>query len=391
MSAKYTNNLQAAVLYKGKAEICPEAFLIPFLEAMHEKGLPLAPAQTSDTYALFLGPDELHISVSYLDHPANHGVFVNTLRSKLTNMLMEDAPTRVQCHSSHVLIEIWHGVLGGVTDKPEIADFLNEIDLPQPGHSLEAFNLRCNILAEICRHLTRLPSASAIHWTQSNMLIAAEQIEGFIDQVRPGMLTVHPVLYGGDAVPGHDEPPVGLMTLGAADYIGREIHVVPAPVPWVDLYETALAFIRVAIMPNGYVIPDDDTFADETGEFSYRVRHLEGAETVSPDGAPCYQLSLMFSKEHNYTAPDHQPRELVPGGISEATSMLEAEGQESDAQVTDWQEKQRMAKAAGGDVQIFRTQETGPTTEPSGPKSFGAGSNGQRPVFGKRKAFGRRQ
>ena len=378
MAGKYTNNLQAAMLFEDGGVICPSVHLNPFRMAMLEQGLPLTVAQENESFALFLGPDELHISVTFHANPADHSVFANTLRSGLTNMLVDDAPGRVQRHRSHVLIEIWHGVLGVATDNAEIAGLFDKIGMARPGHSLDQFNRGCEVLIEVCRHLMAVQPASVIHWTQSNMLIGGEKAEALFAQERPGMLTVHPIMFGAEAVRGHDEIPVGMMSLGAADYIGREIYITPAPVPWVDLYESVLAFIRLAVMPNGYIIPDGETFGIETGEFSYRVSHLEGADTVSPDDAPCYQLSLLFHKQHGYTAPDFQRGDLVSGGIPEAAAILEAEGNGSSESVADWKDSERMATAAGGQFQIYRTESA------DAPSPRGPGPSGSRPVFGKR-------
>ncbi len=347
MTGNYTNNLQAAILFDGKPNICPSIHLNNFRMELLELDIPLKIVQESRTFALMVGPNDLQISVTYNDNPANHAVFGNTLKSGLTNLMMKDASERVQRHSSHVLVEIQHGVLGGATDNLEISSFLKEVGLPQPGHTLSAFNLRIDMLATAIRHIIKVHPASAIHWTQSNMLVAGEKIEQLLEDDRPGLLTVHPIIFGTKAIPGSKDLPVGIATLGAADYIGREIQVVPAPVPWFDLYQTVMAFIRLAIMPNGYIIPDKDTFAPEGADFAYRVNHLSGNESPLPDGSPCYQLTLLFSTSHNYISPDYRPRELIPGGIGKASTMLDRDDASDQKRVTQWQQSEQQAEKTG--------------------------------------------
>ncbi|MCP4317409.1 MAG: hypothetical protein GY789_15690 [Hyphomicrobiales bacterium] len=204
MDGKYTNNLQAALLFEGEANICPSIHLNQFRGTMLEKNLPLNIGQENETFALFIGPDELYISVTYYNEPAEHGVFAFTLQSGLSNMLCEDAPARVQRHRSHVLVGIWHGALGTATDDPKIAEMFDQIGMPRPGHSLDMFNLRVDVLSEVCRHLIEFQPASAVHWTQSNLMIAGDKALTVFDQERPGLLTVHPIMFGVEKVPGFD-------------------------------------------------------------------------------------------------------------------------------------------------------------------------------------------
>ena len=234
MTGKYTNNLQAAILYEGGGEICPPVHLNAFRMEMLNRQIPLNIVQEARNFVFMRGPGELQIMVTYFPRPADAALFEPTLGSAVTTLLMKDARERVGRHTTHVLIEIHHGVLAGAFDNPEAAGFLSQIGMPRPGTTQREFSMRVDILGEVCRH------------------------------------------------------PAGILTLGAADYIGREIYVAPAPVPWVDLYDTVLAFTRVALMPNGYIIPDDETFGPESGEFTYLVRHLKAEEHPMGMREPTY-------------------------------------------------------------------------------------------------------
>lgn len=382
MTGKYTNNLQAAILYEGGGEICPPVHLNPFRMAMLNKQIPLAIVQEGRNFVFMRGPRDLEISVTYNPHPAEVAVFQPTLGSAITNMLLPDGKERVRRHTAHVLVEIHHGVLGGVSDDPKIAGFLSQIGM-QPGASLGEFNMRVDILGEICRHLLKVQPASVIHWTQSNMLIAGEKFTSFLDQPHPSMLTVHPKLFGAPVVPGFKEVPAGLLTLGAADYIGREIYVAPAPIPWIELYDTAMAFMRVALMPNGYIIPDDETFGPESKEFSYLVRHLKPEEHPMQMPEPVYALTLRFSKKYSYTTMEHETRTLVPGGIRSVAREIDPDKARQREIVSDWDEKERAAKALGGSLELYRKGSEGGDAPSAGVSSRFGG-------FVKRAVFGRK-
>ena len=389
MTGKYTNKLQAAILFEGGRPICPPLHLKAFMEDMAARDIPLRMPQENQAFALMIGPGDLYISVAYNNGPAQEAVFANTLRSAFTKRLMPDAAERVRRHTSHVLVEIWHGALGGVSDDEKIGNMLGELGM-RPGHSLGEFNFRVHVLGEVIRHILQVQPASAVHWTQSNMLLAGDKIEAFLGQEHPSLLTVHPILVAGPPVEGFDELPVAVMTLGARDYIGREIYIPPVPVPWLDLYESAMAFLRLAIMPNGYVIPDGNTFGPESGEFSYRVRHCEGAESPVPDGGPCYELTLLFSKKHGYTAPGYQRGDVIEGGVEEAATMLDPDAEGSQECIADWVENEHKATAAGGSFKIYK-----PVDAPGGgntPPRGGTGLFGGAGSFGKRTGtFGRKQ
>ena len=223
MTGKYTNNLQAAILYEGGGEICPPVHLNAFRMEMLNRQIPLNIVQEARNFVFMRGPGELQIMVTYFPRPADAALFEPTLGSAVTTLLMKDARERGGRHTTHVLIEIHHGVLAGAFDNPEAAGFLSQIGKPRPGATLREFSMRVDILGEVCRHLLKVQPASVVHWTQSNMLIAGEKFLAFLDQKHPSMLTVHPKLFGAQPIPGFDELPAGILTLGAADYIGREI------------------------------------------------------------------------------------------------------------------------------------------------------------------------
>ena len=388
MTGKFRNNLQAAILYDGHADVFRSTDLNKFRMAMLQKGIPFQVSHESPGFVLMTGPDELQLSWTYHAKPADHAVFRTVLASPTTRMHLPDADDRVQRHGSHVLIEIQQGVLGSVQDIPKFATFFDEIEFPRPGHNLAGFNHRVDILADACMFLNQEKPASAVHWTQSNTLIAGEHLEDYLSQPRPGFLTIHPFIMGGDAMPGHKEIPIEIYTIGAVDYIGREIHTDLAPVPWLDLYSSITAFVEMATMPDGYIIPDGDTWGVDDDEFCWRVTHPDGKKQSTINGEPFFNLKLLYHRSHGYTAPDFTGRKLIKGGIAEASALLQGPEQAVREEIDDWKKTEDMARKAGGGFEIYRTNDpaNGPVGMSAPPKTpLGSGGNRSSGVFGKRK------
>jgi len=119
---------------------------------------------------------------------------------------------------------------------------------------------------------TEISKPTLSHWTHTDVLARPQTIKNFMCDASPNPLHVHPLPFRGPGTT-QDQGIAGVQTFGAAAFIGREIRVRPTEVPWGEAYQHALVFIALAIHKNGYVIPDGDTFGDESQSFSYRVHH----------------------------------------------------------------------------------------------------------------------
>ena len=388
MPGNFRNNLQVAMLYAGHADVVPSLDLEDFRRAMFENGIPLQVTQENPTGVLMMGAHDLQLTCSYHDKPADRAVFSRVLKSPVTHILCPNAQELVDNHRSYVLIEVQQGVFGGVEDDPEIAGFFNKIGFPRAGRDLGSFNRRVDVLAAASRSLHRKKPATALHWTQSNTLVSGDKLDPILTMTDPGLLTIHPMMFGSADMPGYKETPVEIYTIGAADYVGREIHTDFAPIPWLDIHQCITAFVRMATMPNGYIIPDGDTFGIETDEFSWRVTHLDGKTQPTINGQPHYNLKLLYHHGHGYTAPDFERRQLVKGGIPEASSKLDGPEPARREQIAKWEKTQEMAQRAGGQVKIYSIGSPDPTP-PDGVapavKRFGSPVDRVTPTFGKRK------
>jgi hypothetical protein len=275
--------------------------------------------------------------------------------------------------------------LGSVVEGAGMAALMDRVGMKRPGASLGEFSLRIDILGEICRQLLKVQPASLVHWTQSNMLIAGELFTALLDRKHPSMLTVHPKLFSGPPLPGFEETPAGLLTLGAADYIGRGIYVAPAPIPWFELYEIALSFMRVALVPGGYVVPDDETFGPESKAFSCLVRHLEAAAHPMGMREPAYALTLRHSAKHGYTTMEHETRSRVPDGMPEVAAEIDRDEDRQQDLIADWRRKEQAARAIGGSLELYRrgiSEDDDPSPDPS--PRFGGGFGRRTAVFGRK-------
>lgn len=283
MNGLYTNELYAIVLFEGNPLINPAEALATFRLEMEKRGLPTtSPHQTLD-FVLILGPDELFITVTSIGKPLEADILAPTLNSLFTKMICADGSQHVQGHSSHVLVEVRNGHSPGMP----------------LGHSLNEFKLRADVMGEICCHLAALPGARAVYWPISNELVPAEKFDTICDYQHPNMLMVHPRFYFAESVPGYEGTPMGFVTLGVIEYLGREIVMSPAPVPYWELQDGALVFIRM--MLGGYVFPHGSVFGPDDKEYLYQVEHIDdnfGADALQE---PHYRLTLLHSKEHTYS------------------------------------------------------------------------------------------
>jgi hypothetical protein len=207
-----------------------------------------------------------------------------------------------------------------------------------------------------------------VHWTQSNQLLRPEAFAAFADERPPGMLHVHPFLFaGGDSADG--KPQAEILTFGARHFIGREIRVPPSPIDWFDNFQTILAFLRVATMENGYIVPDGDTFGTDNGEISCLVRHVP----VEENKFPLYEIEPLLHRKSGFVAPGYLPQGPVIDDQNPPQEYVDTP--DGRAIVAEWRDKRRMVEGIGGKFSVRMTPE---------PRDDGS-TPWLRKVFGKRR------
>ena len=376
---QFPNEIQAALLFDrrvGDLEAIVRAFM-QVEEASSGARFNVPEAKPGTFYRLF-GGDGLMITLEYLDHPANAGLFEQTLASMITGIVCPDIRQRLTKNRSHILVNVSHGVLG---NSPEVVQMLAQLNFPMEGHSLPQFMRRLDVCALISWIACDHAPAQAIHWTQSNQLFPGEVIADVAKMAAPGPLHIHPYLFGGqkDAT---GATKVGIRTFGARHFVGREVLVEPNALPWGANYQTILVFLKVATVENGYVIAHGDTFGPEDRSLSYRVLHRE----AEAGDVPLFELQPLMYREHGFVSDDYVPPGRVFDDRMPPPADLMPAGDDAKMQlVNEWREKRVRAEGIGGRFEVRARDDNGspPPVRPAGSPSGGG-------VFGKRSTFGRR-
>jgi hypothetical protein len=344
----YPSDTQSALLFDK-----------PFdhLEAFANKAIAVLSARSAAPFGVnecnpgvfyrIYGGDDVMITLEYMNSRANVMLLDLPLKSPVTKLLCPDMMERVDAHKTHVLISVSHGVWG---NSPEVAAMLDKMSYPKSGTTFENFAQHL----EVCELLTLLAQenqeASAIHWTQSDQLLDYKTFQIFASGPAPNHLHVHPYLLGGGTSPS-GEPLVVVTGLGSAQFVGRTVTVKANPLPWHASFEAIFVFMRVALMPNGYVIPDTDTFGDEDNSECYSVRHIPASDGL----APFYELEPLLHKQYGYQSPTYvarqgpsfddrnMPDDLLPPGANARGDMLD-----------DLRNKRAMAEGIGGRFDVRR-------------------------------------
>ncbi len=370
----YPNRIQACLLF-DRSVLELEAIMRDFtrIEGMRSGAqFNIPESNPGRFYRLFNGAEELMVTFEYLDRPAKADVFRPALSSAFTGLLTPDIRDRIARSASHIILEVSHGVMGGVEDKPEIAAMFEAIGRPRSGATQAQFERRLQMLALMARIATEHAMPLAVHWTQSDMLIAGDLFDSFAASGDvPGPLHIHPYLFGPRPAPGEDAL-VGIRTFGARHWLGREVLIEPHVLPWASNYETILAFLRIATAPGGYVIPDGDTFGPEDRSLSYRVIHHDkgaiiGAHDPEPADMPLYELEPLKHLAHRFVSPDHVPDANIVDDRAFPPAMMPADEGEKMALANEWAQKRKLAEGIGGSFEV-RHPDAPPAPTPPAPR-----------------------
>lgn len=355
----YPNRIQAALLFDRPIHDL-EAIMRQFarIEGMRSGAqFNVSEANPGYFYRLFSGGEELMLTFEYLDKPCNAQVFGAALSSPFIGIGTPDIRERIARTHSHILLEVSHGVMGGVEENPEIAAFLSQIGRGPSGATQAEFERRLSVLALMGRIACEHTMPIAVHWTQSDLLMKGEMFDAFaaVDSF-PGPLHIHPYLFGPRPAQGEDAR-VGIRTFGARHWLGRELLVQPHVLPWAANFETLFAFMRVATMQNGYVIPDGDTFGPEDRSQSYRVLHHDKGDNVGyaepePADVPFYELIPLKHVEYGYLAPEHVPDDRVLDDRAFPLDIMPAGQDEKMALANEWFQKRKLAEGIGGRFEV---------------------------------------
>lgn len=369
----YPNRLQAALLFDHPVRELEEIMRdFTRIEGM-KSGASFNISETNPGrfYRLFGGAEELMLTFEYCDGPANTDAFRGALSSAFVGLATPDIRSRIARTQSHILLEVSHGVMAGAEEDPKIAAMFAQLGMPKTGASQAQFERRLAVLALMTRIASDRAMPTAVHWTQSDILIGGDQCDSFAAMEPPSPLHIHPFLYGPATPPG--EPGlVGIRTFGARHWLGREILIKPGVVPWATNYETILTFLRVATMTNGYVIPHGDTFGPEDRSMSYRVLHHDVGSDIGyvdhePADVPMYELVPLKHLAHNFVAPEHVPDTNAFDDRAFPAAIMPDDQDEKTALANEWAEKRKLAEGVGGQFEVRAIGGAGEAPPPPAP------------------------
>lgn len=376
---QFPNEIQAALLFDRPITCLEDAAraFMQFEGARTGARFNMPEANPGVFYRLF-GGDDLMITLEYLNGPANMAVFQQPLASAVTGIYCADIRERLAKCRSHILVNVSHGVLGGVAQDPKIAALLQQAGMPPEGHSLPQFRRRLDVLGQISRIICDRTPAQVIHWTQSNQLMPGETFTSLATAEAPSPLHIHPYLYG-NAQGASGKPEVGIRTFGARHFIGREVVVEPNVLPWAANFATILALLRIATTENGYIIPHGDTFGPENDGQSYRVFHHNAKE----GDVPLLKVVPLLYRQYGFQAQDYVPRQHAFDDRNPPPELMPVDLSAGHGLINEWREKRALAEGIGGKFEV-RVRGDGAPPPPSDqpPRSS---------LFSKLNIFGRRK
>lgn len=371
----YPNRLQTALLFDNRVD-CLEAVIRDFtrIEGMRSGAtFHLAETDPGKFYRLYDATEELMLTFEKLDRPADMACFRGALGSAYTGIVTPDIRQRLARTDSHILLEVSHGVMAGVDEDPKFAALFEAIGQPRAGATQAQFERRLAVLTLMTRIVIENAMPLAVHWTQSDVLLSGDLFDRIAaDKDVPGPLHIHPQLFGPRPEAG-DEALVGVRTFGARHWLGREIIIQPHVLPWAANLTTIFAFLRVATMPGGYVIPDGDTFGPEDRSLSYRVLHHDAGAVLgdlvsggAPLDVPVYELVPLKHVAQGFVAPDHVPEANVFDDRAFPAAIMPADQDARMALANEWGEKRKLAEGIGGRFEV-RAAGEGDTSQPPPP------------------------
>jgi hypothetical protein len=360
--AQFPGSIQAALLFDAAQPLDIDALVREFLAAEATTGSHYNLA--SDTkpgafYRLF-GSNHVMITVEHVNRQAKLPLFEIALSSPFTNMGTPDARERLARHKSYILVEAHRGPL---PPTPQVLSLLDKLGMPALGHSLAEFRLRTMLCGRLSSMAHRMGNATLVHWTPNDHLMRGDMFATLAAVPAPSLLHIHPFLFdGGESADGRQQ--VEIRTIGAHHFVGREIHVAATPVPWADVLDGILAFVKVGCLDRGYVVPDGDTFGMDNGAYNYRVRHIEKDEKSGGFEGPLYRLDLLLSQEHDFKAPDFvEPvRRFTDRNVPK--DIMAHLGARGGSVLREWRAKRQMAEAAGNQFEV-RTDRPAPPSKGS--------------------------
>jgi hypothetical protein len=352
MSHSSPNALQVALLYDRADAIDLNALQAAFLKSEFNASryqYNVIEADGRTHFRCFGGRDsDVMVFVEWVGRPAVRANFNTALTSVFNQIAVPDAAALIDRHRGLLLINVHHGAM---PQSSEIQTLLAQIGVGQAGQSLTQYRERLRVMGLLAAMATDISKPTLSHWTHTDVLVKPQAIANLMCDTSPNPLHVHPLPYRGPGTT-QDQGIAGIVTFGAAAFIGREIRVRPTEVPWGEAYQHALGFIALAVDKNGYVIPDGDTFGDASHSFSYRVHYTAEPFLNAGKQIPCYELEPLFNKQHRFQSPTFVTRDKIVNIDAPQPEYVQLKGRAGQEVVAEWKAKRQMAERAGGSFEV---------------------------------------
>jgi hypothetical protein len=373
MSHSSPNALQVALLYDSAKAIDLIALQAAFLKSEANAlgyRYNVVEADGRTYFRCFGGREsDVMVFVEWVDRPTARANFNTALSSVFNHISMPDAAALIDRHRGLLLINVHHGAM---PQSGEIQALLAQMGMGQAGQSPPQYQERLRVMGLLAAMAAEISKPTLSHWTHTDILAGPQAIKHY--SASPNPVNVHPMPFRGPGTT-QDQGIAGLVTFGAAAYIGREIRVRPTEVPWSDAYEHALGFIAVAMHKDGYVIPDGDTFGDESHSFCYRVHHTAEPFLNAGTQIPCYELEPLLNTQHGFRSPDYVARDRLVDIDAPQRDYVQLKGRAGPDVVAEWKAKRQMAERIGGSFEVKAKVEAGGGAfgkRPSGEEASGA-------------------
>lgn len=353
MSHSSPSTVQVALLYdRADNAIDISALQAAFLKSeMNEYGHAYNVVETDgrNHFRLFGGRgSDVMVFVEWVNRPTDRANFNNALTSVVNNIGVPDAAKLIDRHRGLLLINVHHGAM---PQTGEIQALLAQMGMGPAGQSLPQYQERLRVTGLLAAMATEISNPTLSHWTHTDVLVRPQVVKDIMSEAGPSPLHIHGMPYRGPGTT-QDQGIAGLVTFGAAAFIGREIRVQPTVVPWGQAYQHALTFIALAISKNGYIIPDGDTFGDESHTFCYRVHHTAEPLPNAGKEIPCYELEPLLNKEIGFQSPAYIPRDRIVNIDAPQPEYVQLHGRAGREAVAEWKARRDMAERAGGSLEV---------------------------------------
>jgi hypothetical protein len=359
MSRSFPSAMQVALLYDSADAIDVDALLAAFLKSeLNTSGYRynVVEADGRTYFRCFGGRDSrVIILVEWVNRPTARANFDGALSSGFNQISVPDAAALIDRHRGLLLINVDRG------DMPpagEAQSLMAQMGMSQAAPSLPRYQERLRVMGLLAAMATDISKPTLSHWTHTDVLARPQQIRDLMCDASPHPLHVHPLPFRGPGTT-QDQGIAGVVTFGAAAFIGREVRVRPTQVPWTEAYQHALVFIGLAMRENGYLIPDGDTFCDDSHSYSYRVHHAAEPLCNADAQIPCYELEPLLHKPLGFQSPDYVTRDRIVNIDAPQPEYVQLKGRALGEAVAEWKARRLLAERAGLSFEVTAKADAG--------------------------------